>query len=208
MLLACAQMNSQVYEFPKTYTGKKHRGFYLSLALGVNSTGITSDSKNYGTANLTGEGGGMDIKIGGAISENWILHATILSHGITGPKVSSDYWGIDDLKADNNLSISQGLIGGGFTYYNYYNFLFSASAGFGGFTFENEAEDVDFSTDNGFSYQLKVGKEWWVSPKWGLGVALFYHNINCINQKGNIAEEKLRSNSFGVVFNATRNGRK
>ena len=204
----CLQAYSQNFYMPKQYTGRKHRGFYFSGAWGVNSTNMNVDSKNYGQATYKGTGAVMDLKIGGAITEDLILHATILVQGMTGPKINSDYWGINDIKADDKISISQGLIGGGLTYYTPENILLSASLGIGGFTFENEREDLEFSTDNGFSFQLKAGKEWWVSRKLGIGVAVYYQNINVLNQKGNEAEETIKSNSFGVVGSLTFNGRK
>jgi len=150
----------------------------------------------------------MDIKIGGALAENLILHATILSHGATGPTVESDYWGFEELKTDNNVNISEGLVGGGLTYYIPENFFLSTSLGYGGFTFVNKREDFDVTTSNGLSYQIKAGKEWWVSPKWGIGLALYYHNTNCLNQAGYYAEERIKSHNFGILLNATLNGRK
>ncbi len=208
VLLGALQMFAQDYYTPKPYTGRKHRGFYLSMGLGANTTNMTSVSKNYGTSTFKGPGAIFDLKIGGTIGQNLILHATLLSHGVTGPKIESDFWGIEETKTDNKYNISEGMIGGGLTYYTFDNFMFSGSLGFGGFTVTDERENYDFTTDNGISFQLKTGKEWWVSPKWALGVAVYYHHTNCLNQKGTFEEERLKSNNFGIVFNATLNGRK
>ncbi len=202
------QLKSQGFEIPKRYTGHKHRGFYLSISPGGNNTNVTVDSKHYGYTTYKGLGSGLDLKIGGAINESFILHATIMGHGVTGPKIDSDDWQINNVKTDNKLSFSEMLIGAGFTYYNSLNYLVSVSMGIGFFTLENEREDIDVSSDPGFGFQLKFGKEWWVSPKWALGIAMYYHNTSCINQKGNYAEEKINSNNLGVLLSATMNGRR
>ena len=207
-VILLADLSAQSIPTPKLFTGRKHRGFFLSMAMGVNQTNVKIDTKNFGFTTISGPGAGFDIKIGGTLTENLILHATLLSHGVTGPKINSDYWGINNTKADNKVSLSEGLIGLGLTYYTHDNFFFSSSMGFGGFTLINEHEDIDITTDNGLSMQLKAGKEWWVSPKWGIGCAIYYHHTNTLNQEGTFAEEQLKSNNFGIVFNATLNGRK
>jgi len=199
--MVCLHTYAQELQKAYEYTGPKHGGFYLSMALGVNSSSVEVDSKNYGLSTFKGPGSVFDLKIGGTISENLILHATILSEYTVGPK-------INDVKTDNKVNLSEGLIGVGLTYYTAENFFVSSSLGLGGFTIENEREDLSVSTDSGFGFQLKAGKEWWISPKWGLGVAVYYNGSNVLNEKGNDAEERIKSNNFGIVFNATLNGRK
>lgn len=200
MLISCIHGKSQSYQMHRD-AGKRHRGFFLSYAPGINFTSVAIDSKNYGSSTYKGTGLGMDFKIGGTLTENLILHATIIGHGVVGPK-------IDDIKTDNKTSVSEMMFGAGLTYYNPSNYLFSASVGVGSYTLENEREDIDISTDNGFSCQLKVGKEWWVAAKLGIGVAAYYHYTNCLNQKGNYGEERIIGNNIGIVLNATLNGRK
>ncbi|MCT4589078.1 MAG: hypothetical protein N4A71_14745 [Carboxylicivirga sp.] len=208
LIIIINDVSAQSIPTPKIFRGRKHRGFYLSMGLGANQSSVKVDSKNFGYTKYSGLGGSFDLKIGGTISENLILHATLLSHGITGPKIDSDDYQINSYKTDNKINLSEGMIGIGLTYYTVDNFLLSTSMGVGGFTLTNEHEDIDITTDKGFSIQLKAGKEWWVSPKWGIGCALYYHHTYCNNQTGNIAEENLKSNNIGIVFNATLNGRK
>lgn len=210
LLLSVIALSLPAQEFmsPKLYDGRRHRGFFFSMGLGANQTTVKVDSKNYGFSSYKGPGVAMDLKIGGTLTENLILHATILTHGVTGPTINSDDWGYTNVKADNKVTLSEAMIGAGLTYYTPDNLFISSSVGFGGFTIANEREDIEVSTDSGFSIQLKAGKEWWVSSKWGIGVAAYYHHTNCINQEGNYAEEHIKSSNFGILFNATRNGRK
>ncbi len=199
------QSYSQGIQSLKEHNGRRHRGFFLSYSPGVNITNVKM--KDYsGTTTVKGFGGGMDLKIGGTLTENLILHATIIGHGVFEPKLYGD--GIQEGTSAKNADLGEVMFGVGLTYYTPDNFLFSTSMGLGGFTLTNEEEDIDGSSDNGFSFQLKTGKEWWVSRKIGLGVAVFYHYTNVLNLKGSVDEERLVSNTFGILLNATLNGRK
>ena len=200
------QAYSQSFQLPKQYSGRNHRGFYLSLAPGANLTNVKMKD-NDGSTTSKGLGGGWDIKIGGTIKENLILHATILTHSVFEPKIYDSSNGLNGTTADK-IDLFEAMIGAGMTYYTPRNYLLSTSIGLGGFTLTDEKKDEDSSSDKGFSFQLKAGKEWWISPKWGIGLAVYYHNTNVLNQKGKADEERIKSNNFGIVLNATLNGRK
>lgn len=199
------QSYSQGMPYIKEHNSRRHKGFFLSYAPGLNYTNVEMTG-NYGTTTVKGLGGGMDLKIGGTLTENLILHATIIGHGVFEPKLYGD--GIQDATTAQNVDLGEVMLGVGITYYTPDNFLFSTSMGLGGFTLTNEEEDIDGSSDNGFSFQLKAGKEWWVSRKLGLGLAVIYHYTNVLNLKGSVDEERLVSNTYGILLNATINGRK
>jgi len=112
------------------------------------------------------------------------------------------------MTASGDVSINESMfLGGGLTYYFMPNNIFiSGSIGMGGFSLTDVANSSNnVSTNNGFSMQLKAGKEWWVSRKWGLGVALTYGKTNVNNTPSSDIKEKINSNRFGIVFNATLN---
>ncbi|HCT30078.1 MAG TPA: hypothetical protein DIW31_04975 [Bacteroidales bacterium] len=180
----------------------QHDGFYLSMGLGPAFGKITDEMVGIGTLDFTGTGAQFDFKIGGAVSENFILHASLISSSIPGPKVSG---GGESTTLSNNLSIGESMIGGGFTYYFMpANFFISSSIGSGNFTIIDSKNDINISTKRGLSLQLKVGKEWWVSKNWGLGISLTYGKTKLTNKADGI-EEKLNSSRFGILFNATFN---
>lgn len=173
------------------------------MSLGPNFASITDVSDGYFDYKYAGTGAQFDLKIGGAIKENLILHATLTSNTLTGPKITSS--GSTD-KATNKLTIGEGMIGAGVTYYIMpSNIFLSSSLGIGNFTLVDTSNETDISTERGFSMQLKVGKEWWVSKNWGLGVALTYGKTNLTNKPGYGVEEKMNSNNIGILFNATLN---
>jgi hypothetical protein len=186
----------------------QHKGLYLSLGIGPvfgNVEDVVKDNieGNY-TLNMSGVGLNMDLKIGGAVKENLILHATITSSALPGPTISIS--GNDDIKTSDNMSVGEAMIGAGATYYFMpSNFLISGSAGIGNFSIINEDDNVNISTERGLSIQLKAGKEWWISKKWGMGIALTYGKTNLTNNPGGGISEKLDSNRFAVLLNVSFN---
>jgi hypothetical protein len=186
---------------------REHKGFFLSMAAGPVFGKITDEiSGDYNgiyNMDMDGVGAAFDFKIGGVISPNLILHATLISQTMSGPniKISNN----PSVKAPNELTIGEAMFGAGLTYYIMpQNIFFSGSLGLGNFTIMDETNDVTTSTQRGVSFQLKAGKEWWVSRRWGLGISVTYGKTNLTNSSGGITE-KLDSNRLGILFNATLN---
>lgn len=200
-ILACyAQENVQVQEIKY----HQHKGFFLSMGIGPNFPGITDKVAGVYDLKFTGTGALFDLKIGGAIKENLILHATILSSTISGPKTTFADGSSEN--SSNGLTLGETSIGAGITYYLMpSNIFLSGSLGIGNFSVLDDDNDIDVSTDRGFSMQLKAGKEWWVSRRWALGVALTYSKTSLTNKPGGGVEERMNSNNFGILFNATLN---
>jgi len=185
----------------------QHRGFYMSLAagpvFGKVHDDVTESTGSY-TLDMSGTGAVFDFKIGGAVKENLILHATIISNTMAGPTITSS--NNSSTKANDNLNVGEAMFGAGVTYYLMpLNMLFSGTLGIGNFSIMDNTNNTNISTQRGFSMQLKVGKEWWVSKKWGLGIGLTYGKTSLTNEPGGGVSEKLNSNRFGILFNASLN---
>jgi hypothetical protein len=203
VLLGGMQAHSQT---PKPNTYNKHRGFFVSLAPGVNLTSVIIED-NYGSSKFKGAGTAWDFKIGGTLTENLILHATLLGHSVYEPKIYDSNYGLNGEKADN-LDLYESMIGAGLTFYTTENYLVSTSFGLGGFTISDEDENEDYYSDPGFCFQLKAGREWWLTRTFGLGVAVYYHYTRAVNQKNSLSEETIKGYNYGFVLNATLNGRR
>lgn len=195
--------NAQNYIGIQNPDYQKHKGFFLSLSGGPNFSGISiEDNLPYAT-DYVGSGPILDLKIGGAIKENLILHATLITDYMSGPKISSN--GVTQ-KTSDNFMIGEDFIGGGITYYLMpSNMFLSGSIGPGNFRRMDTGDDTSVSSDKGFGFQVKVGKEWWVSRRWGLGIALSYSQLNVRNKPENGVVELINSNNLGIYFNATLN---
>jgi len=186
----------------------QHTRFFLSMSIGPVfgkiTDDVTGDPNGAYKMDMSGTGAVFDFKIGGAIKENLIIHATLISQTMPGPtiKLSNEP---NSVKATDQLTVGEAMFGGGLTYYIMpQNILLSGSLGLGNFTIIDQTNDQTTSTQRGFSMQLKAGKEWWVSKKWGLGISVTYGKTNLTNNSGDLVE-KLDSNRFGILFNATLN---
>ena len=164
---------------------EQHKGFYLRLTTGI-GYGTTGDE-----VKLSGAGGMTTIGIGYAIMENLIVNADIWALHAIDPTIEFDG---KEAEVDGGLDISG--LGIGLTYYLMpANIYVTGSLGMADATLEVDGYG-EFESDSGLGVNLAVGKEWWVSDNWGLGVAgqVFFADI-----------EDESAIAGGILFSATYN---
>ncbi len=186
-----------MYSFAAVAQERTHKGFYLSMAMGP-AFGNIDVKTSSGDLEISGTGIGFDIQIGGALRENLILHGTIGLKSIYGPT-------INEVEINDEYSVDEFIMGIGVTHYLANNFFITGNIGAGDFAFS--ADNNSISTDDGFSFQIKAGKEWWVSARWGLGVMLEYGATSLTDSYGG-EHDKWSSNRFSIRFIATLNGKR
>ncbi|MEO7988444.1 MAG: hypothetical protein ABI663_02825 [Chryseolinea sp.] len=179
--------------------GRTHSGFYFSMGLGP-AWGTSNGYDNQGSvAIITGTGVEFDFQMGGSITKNIILHGTITGKVVAGPQINGTV-------VSDDYSLSETMIGGGITHYTPRNFFLTGNLGAGKFTFSqstgNSYNSNDVSTKYGFSLLLKAGKEFWISKKLGLGVAVTYGKT-MVNSTEGTYTEKWNSNRYGVLLQLT-----
>ncbi len=140
-----------------------HEGFFLRMTFGLGySRAIcseTSDVYFHGLALFT------DFAIGGSVTRNLALHVSIFGHSVLYGKAQPD--------GQEAILLGYGF-GGGLTYHiQPVNLYLSAAFGVG---FHASAaigtNDASFTLSKaGFAMEFLLGKEWWVSENWGLGIA-------------------------------------
>jgi hypothetical protein len=135
------------------------------------------------------------VQIGGALKSNFILHGTMQAKTILGPKING-------VEMDNENFIHEIFYGAGVTKYTSQNFFFTGNIGIGRFGVDTLNHRDVTTTDPGFSFNVRIGKEWMVSKKWGLGGALFYSRTALNNDRAGYSEH-WESNRFGLYFQAT-----
>ena len=162
-----------------TASGPSHHGFFLRMDLGIGYQDSTANSTT-----ISGPAGGFGISVGGGVAENLALFGMLFGGGTTA----------DDPKA------SPAMIGFGATYYFMpANVFLSGSVGFGGLRLKQNGFEHD--TDAGFASRVGIGKEWFVSESWGLGVA-GYLAFAAVKDKG-VDPPTWRTISPLVAFSAT-----
>jgi hypothetical protein len=189
----------------------RHDGFFLSispgLAFGSTEADLGGNAGSWDNITFRGPGGILDLKVGGALAENLILSADFIGRNVRGPDMET-VGGTSDL--DDDVMLSDGTVGIGLTYYIMpANVFLSGTLGVGRFTLRNTSDDDNdpVNTNPGFSLHAKVGKEWWVSRNWGLGVAAGYGFIGAERDENSDADFNgdYTSHKFYVLFNTTFN---
>lgn len=212
-------INAQILKSNKFH---KHDGFYISMGMGPCFVDIDNKVKHYPKETYSGQGLNYDLKIGRAVNDNVILHGTLLLTSLAEPEIESN----KITYKSSSVKIYELMMGAGFTYYKLPSNLYvSLSAGFGSFMvvdsdshsnqhyysdyyhYSEPDSDPDKKTvtELGFSFQWKVGREWWISKDLALGVGVSYGSSYVRNTPDDYIDEKLNSGSFSFLINATFN---
>lgn len=166
LLVASPAFAEIIDEPPPSAAGDHDSGFLLRLALGLGyeSLGISGD--NGTDISLGGFGGALEVAIGGVVTPNLSINADLFASTVVNPTV--DFNG-QEFESDD-VSVSLTCLGVGVTYYIMpLNLYLAGSVGLGkaSFNFEGDNSDADW----GFALNAMIGKEFFVSQDWGIGVA-------------------------------------
>jgi hypothetical protein len=181
---------AQPHHFQKT------NNIFLSVSGGPSFQSIT-DRFGYETYQLSGTGLQLDVAAGFALSQNFFMHFTFITSRLADPtiKVPNMY----SPRPSDEVAMKDRMVGGGLTWYPIKELFFSFSAGPGIMKFiDKEDPENSDSTDRGPAFQLKAGREWQITPKWGMGVCLTYGKTITKNLTNN-GEEELNSNRIGFL---------
>jgi hypothetical protein len=173
-----------------------HDGFLLRLSAGVGGAS-TSEEDSGSKLTVSGTAGEINFAIGMMVSESLALHATLFGWDLQDPEAEITGIGAGTL----NGSLSMGAFGIGLTnYFSPSNLYLSGSIGVGSISLDLDGFPT-IETDPGIAVDLSLGKEWWTSDNWGIGLAggFGFHSIK--DQGG----ENLSGVSFAVRFSATYN---
>jgi hypothetical protein len=146
----------------------EHEGFMLRIGIGGGYLNMSAEEG--GTeVSVNGPAGVFNIALGGNLSPGLIIYGELFGNAIVDPtvEVNGDEFETEDASA------SIAGIGVGLAYYLPSNLYFSGtlSASQLRFTQEGPGVDDEYETDFGPAFTAQIGKEWWVSDNWGLGLA-------------------------------------
>jgi hypothetical protein len=180
-------------------TINRHFGFFIRPDLGFGYLS-SSESSGLGDATISGVAGVAGLSIGGAVAENLILGAHIFDAVTSNPNVSLG----NASSNTSNASLTMFGVGPELTYYFMPNNIYlSGTVALTRMTFNSNGNDA--STDWGFGSRVTLGKEWWVSNHWGLGlsghISYSANNDPASNGNGNL----MSSWAVGAAFSATYN---
>ncbi|WP_228557558.1 MULTISPECIES: outer membrane beta-barrel protein [unclassified Myxococcus] len=181
------------------YDEHAHDGFYLRLQVGggylrAKATDISPE--------LVVKGGGANInaELGFALVNNFILYAKF--YGASAPNPSLQVGDLTVEGQNENLSENFGAVGLGVTYYIMpANVYLSGALTYTQLSVTDDGEKVAES-DIGGGLHLGVGKEWWVSKNWGLGIGAELA-LGRIRNESN--SDSWNVTNVSLVFSATYN---
>ena len=181
------------------YGYHQHDGFYLRITAGL---GYLSASESQNGANVTysGLGESYSAAFGGTIAPNLILYGEFLGTSITNASWSSG----GQTQAYSGLDLTQFGFGPGIAYYvEPVNLYLSGTLTFTKIYFSDTSTSnpID-NTDLGIGLSFMVGKEWWVTPDWGIGIAGQFH-VASMNDPS--YDSRMRTVVFSMLFSATYN---
>jgi hypothetical protein len=170
-----------------------HDGFFIQMDIGAGSLGSEA-STMFGDLELSGSAGEFSVTVGAAITQNFILAGQVWAVAVEDPSVEGN--GHDFADADATLILSG--VGLNVTYYLPSNFYFSATPSIT--SLEIDTDNHRREMDTGYGIRLAVGKEWWVSDEWGLGL-----NLQGAWSTNEDQEDTRDSYWIGIAFTATYN---
>ena len=182
------------------YGYHQHDGFYMRITAGI---GYLNASESIGGATETysGVGGTFGAAFGGAIAPNLILYGELLGTSVTNATWSSTNGAI---LTYSGVDVTMFGIGPGIAYYiQPVNVYLSGTLTFTQVSFSDTstANPID-GTDLGVGLSFTVGKEWWVTPDWGIGIAGQFHAASMNDPS---YDTRMRALALSLLFSATYN---
>ena len=173
-----------------------HDGFFLRMAVGPGGGGVGLDIPDQPEQSYAGGGWTISVDVGGAVTRDLVLFGRLRGAWLISPALRI---GGDEVPGSDGRLVDQGLFGAGLNYYVMpLNLYFGGALGFASVEAvrtRSNGEDVRDSSRIGFGIDLDVGKEWWVSDNWGLGVALKF-SLSSVPA----SEDRPRHSIFGGGF--------
>jgi len=179
---------------------RRHLGLMVrpDIGLGAMATFQSNASPTEGDATLSGGAGMFGVIVGYAVSENLIIGGHIFDTVVSNPNVSFSS-GLSG--GTQNTSMSLFGIGPSLTYYWPSNYYLTTTVHLSRLSISTNGTDAN--ADTGIGARLGIGREWWISDHWGLG--LNGHFGYAYNPDPNPNASPLHSVVAGLMFSATYN---
>ena len=178
-----------------------HDGFYLRLHVGLGSTGIEGRNAVGDQIEYSGVSGSLGVALGGTVAPNLVVFGTFIANLAEEPTLS------DGQGPPITATGSAGLfgLGAGVVYYvQPLNLYLSGALATLQVSLSDASDNEVYASNFGVGFQGIVGKEWWVSSEWGLGVALEALLAGRMKDK-NDSSVIWSGRAVSVLFSATYN---
>jgi hypothetical protein len=182
----------------------RHDGFFFRAQYGF-GYGESKIEDLYPGESLTlsGTAGVFNIQLGYSLVDNLALYLELGSIAIVDAKAEWANGGPPG--AEGKTDVSTASFGLGLCWYFMpANVYVSPTISFAATEYDGDLLKGD--SEGGSYFSLSVGKEWWVSANWGLGVALYGgYGWDTVEEKSTGSTSDVRNWCAGIVFSATWN---
>ena len=165
--IAITGASPRVYGPPPRPETPPHTGFLFRLQVGIGFTALHGSGGYLGSTSVSGGGGLFGVAMGGKVASNLAVFGSLLATTANNPDFATG--GVD--AGRNGGSAAVGGFGAGLVYYfEPINVYVSGALVTVSMRIDNTQGTIDESK---FGYGIEgiVGREWWLSRHWGLGVA-------------------------------------
>lgn len=173
-----------------------HDGFYMRLSLGFGGAATSGAGEKYSGASVA-----FGAAFGGAITRHLVLYGEFLLHSIPAPTFS----GFGSSQTLDGTEVDILGFGPGIAYYFMpLNLYLSGTLLLQQVQLSdtNDSSNSVALTKTGLGCSLMVGKEWWVSEDWGIGVAA---QLLFGSAKDRYADAHWTSRGVAIMFSSTYN---
>jgi hypothetical protein len=183
-------------------TARRHFGLFIRPELGL---AYTSSKGSQAGVDLSvmGSGGAFALAVGGSVSEDFIVAAQVWDFVATSPTVKISGGGIS-ASSSTSSGTSSGLVGYGVLlnwYFQPSNLYLAVTPSLTRLVFSDPSASA--TSEWGFGVRATFGKEWWVSDRWGLGLAASV-GLSSNKDKGT-NPPTITSTGASLTFSATYN---
>ena len=178
-----------------------HDGFFSRMLLGVGYAELVEKNVMGSDLKFSGATVPFRFQLGGQFLKNLIAYGEFGFASQTNPEME---W-MGQSKSSSDMTVSVGDLGIGITYYLMpVNIYFSLSLLYSSvqLEYDNTKSESEINFDNGNGINIMVGKEWWISDQWALGVAL-YGYYSAVHVQTSIEGSKYEYYSYNYSFGAT-----
>lgn len=144
-----------------------HDGLFLRIQGGFGATAWSSPVQSR-PDKVNGGFFGFNLALGGAVTQNVVLYAEFTKGWVLSPRLQREGNGVPT----EGVSLSSSGIGPGMAIYLGNNVFVSGGVQFFLLDVDDGVTVNTSITDGGVGGNLSLGKEWWVSDDWGVGLAL------------------------------------
>jgi hypothetical protein len=176
----------------------QHDGVYVRLQLGVGYLRLKASNQG-DDVEAKGVGANFEFAVGGAVAPNFILYGAFLIADASSPTLTLN--GMSAGSTNGSLDVV-GFGGGAAYYFPDMNLFFLGTIYAARIESSDSGGNTVGTSDLGWVVEGQVGKEWWVSADWGLGLAGQVVGGRIDDRGGSPTWTAL---SFGLLFSATYN---